>query len=127
MPDLMLQGRWGGDLALTATGDIATVDGTELGVERVIRRLFTPQTSYLWQPEYGCGLLGRIGSPTPARTILGLVRSQMFWEQAVAQNPAPQVTVDETPRGSGKQSVTIKYQDTSSGAPMRLSFDTPNR
>ena len=123
MPDLAVPLRWGGDLALTPAGDLVIADGTELGIERVIRRLFTPQRSYLWEPGYGCGLLAKIGSPTPARTILGLVRSQMFQEAAVAQNPAPQIDVREIPTGSGKQVVDITYQDAASGGPMLLSFD----
>lgn len=124
MPDLACLSRWGGDMALTPDGDIQTVAGDEEGVERIVRRLFTAQNSYLWEPGYGCGLLLKIGSPIPARTILGLIRSQIFQEAAVAQNPPPDIQVSEIPEGSGRQMITIAYQDTTSGAPMLIAFDT---
>lgn len=120
MPDLNLP--WGGDLALTASGDLATVDGDALGVQRVTRRLLTAPQALLFEPAYGAGLPQRIGDPIPARTLTGLVRAQIFAEAAVAQNPAPQVSVNETPVGSGRIVIAVRWTDRTSGAPQLLSF-----
>ncbi len=124
MPDLAIGPYgWSGDLALTVSGDIMPVDGSDLGVQRVIRRLLTAENAVLFHADYGAGLLAKIGSPIPARRILGIVRSQMFREAAVSQEPPPNIAVNEIPAGSGRQVVSIHYQDRQSGAPMVLSFD----
>ena len=47
---------WGDDLTLTATGQVALVDGTPKGEQRVLRRLLTNPGDYIWHPEYGAGL-----------------------------------------------------------------------
>jgi len=44
-----VQHRWAGDLAVTATGDLAVVTGGPLGTERVLRRLLTNPADYIWQ------------------------------------------------------------------------------
>lgn len=123
MPDLMISGVWAGDLALTPSGDLQTVDGSQLGVQRVVRRLFTNRLALLFHPEYGGGLLAKIGRPISTRIIQAICRVQMFQEAAVAQNPPPRVTVSEIPRGSGSEFVNVAYQDRDTGAPMQLVFD----
>jgi hypothetical protein len=113
---------WAGDLVLSPSGDLVTVDGSALGVQRVIRRLFTTPQALLMHPEYGAGLLAKIGSPISVRTILGLVRAQMFKEAAVAQSPPPQIRVREVPEGSGRQVVAISYTNRNTGGPMLIQF-----
>lgn len=120
MPDLNLP--WGGDLSLTTAGDIATVDGDDLGVQRVTRRLLTAPRALLFEPEYGAGLPQRVGDPTPVRTLTGLVRAQIFAEASVAQSPAPQVSINEIPSGSGNIVINVRWTDLTSGAPQLLSF-----
>jgi hypothetical protein len=124
MPDLNITNYgWGGDLSLTPSGDIQTVDGSAMGVQRVIRRLFTNPLSLIFHPEYGAGLLAKIGRPIAARTIQALCRVQMFQEAAVSQDPPPKVVDSEIPIGSGRQIINVTYQDRETGAPMLLSFD----
>lgn len=56
MPDLSHQ--WGSDLLIGPTGDLATASGTELGQQRVLRRLLTNASDYIWHLGYGAGLAG---------------------------------------------------------------------
>jgi len=114
---------WSSDLVLTPSGDIQTVDGSALGVQRVVRRLFTTPGALLFHPTYGGGLLAKIGRAIAARTVLGVVRAQMYQEAVVAQDPPPQISVDEIPPGSGRQIISISYQDAQTGGPMLIQFD----
>lgn len=114
---------YGGDLALTPSGDVQTVDGSALGVQRVVRRILTMPQGLVFHPEYGFGLSSRIGQILPSRTLTGLLRQQMFMEAAVSQNPQPTVNVSENPVGSGREYANISYTDAQSGAPMLLTFD----
>jgi hypothetical protein len=99
---------FGGDLALSPTGDLATVSGTVLGQQRVLRRLLTNAGDYIWQLDYGAGLPATIGTPVAAAAIEGLVRSQIFLEAAVARSPAPVIAVQAS---GGLVSLGIRYAD----------------
>jgi hypothetical protein len=123
MPDIGVgQNGWQADIYQTPSGDIATVDGTLLGTQRVIRRLLTPRYDLLFHPNYGLGIPRRIGATTNVRTLTGLARAQMFQEAAVAQDPPPQVKILGRPDGTDIISVT--YTDVESGGAMQLTFDT---
>jgi hypothetical protein len=74
----------GNDLLVDATGDIATSDGSQLGQERVLRRLFTNPGAYIWHLQYGAGLARFLGRPMAAARI-----------RAVIQEP-------DVPRGRGR-------------------------
>ena len=90
MPDLALQ--FGADLALSPSGDIATMAGTPLGQQRVLRRLLTNAGGYIWQIAYGAGLGQAIGAPGGAAQIEAAIRSQLFAEPLVARTPQPVVS-----------------------------------
>ena len=106
---------WAGDLASTATGDLATVEGGALGTERVLRRLLTNPGEYLWQPEYGAGLARFVGELTDAAAIAAVIRLQMRREPAVARVPEPVVEVlDGVP---GTVSVLVRYADAETSQP----------
>lgn len=107
MTDLALV--FGNDLTVDATGDLATVDGTEEGVERVLRRLLTNQAEYVWNPTYGAGLPQFIGDPVNASRIQAVIRRQMLLEAIVASNPPPVITVSA--RQDNSVFVDIKYVD----------------
>jgi hypothetical protein len=110
MADLTLS--WGGDIATGPTGDLATVTGSQLGQQRLIRRLLTNSGDYIWQPGYGAGLAGFVGSPVDADRIHAVILSQLFKEAAVAATPAPVVTVD-TDQGGAFNTITatVLYTD----------------
>lgn len=115
------QHSFGSDLTLSPSGDIATSDGTQLGQERVLRRLLTNPGDYIWQIEYGAGLPSFIGQPTNKARIAAITRAQMFRESVVARNPAPLITVDA--QSTGVVTETIVYADAPTGQQQVLTFN----
>ena len=99
---------FGGDLAVSASGDLAAVSGGALGQQRVLRRLLTNAGDYIWQLTYGAGLPSMIGMTVDAAAISGLVRSQIFLESAVAHTPTPVIDVQAQ---SSIVSLQITYSD----------------
>lgn len=118
---------WGADLLLSPSGDIATVDGAALGVQRIIRRLFTNAgngtvqcADYIWHIAYGAGLPARVGSTIDPALLRSIITSQILMESAVAKTPAPVIQV--TPIANGV-TVNILYADGVTGQALSLSFD----
>lgn len=99
---------WGGDITAAPNGDLATVDGINLGIQRVIRRLMTAQGELIFHPEYGAGLPQRIGPIQDNRVIMAIIRSQIFLEAQVARTPSPTIIVASILNGI---SVRLKYTD----------------
>jgi phage baseplate assembly protein W len=118
MPDLFHQ--YGADLLVGPGGDLATVDTTMLGQQRVLRRLLTNPGDYLWNPGYGAGLAQFVGQPANAARIRSVIRSQIFQESAVARTPEP--TIDVQSDASGAVTVQVSYADSNAGATQVLSF-----
>jgi phage baseplate assembly protein W len=118
MPDL--SHVWSADLSVGATGDLALASGSELGQQRVLRRLLTNPGDYIWQLDYGAGLAQFIGQPIAAPAIRAVIRSQIFKEAAVAQSPEPVIDVQFD--ASGTLYVHIRYVDADTGATQVLNF-----
>ena len=118
MPDL--NHLWGQNLAISATGDIAIVDGDAMTTQRILRRLMTAQGDYIWNLNYGGGVPGRVGNVADIPLISSVIRSQIALEAAVARSPAPVITV--TPILNGI-SVYIKFWSASTGQEKTLSFN----
>lgn len=112
---------FGDDLSV-AGGDFATVSGTVRGKQRVLRRLLTNPGGYLFHPDYGAGLPAYIGLPLDAKKLSALIRSQLALEEAVAQLPAPLITVSPTADPAGF-TVGLQYNDAVTNTPVILSFD----
>lgn len=110
---------FGSDLTLDPTGDLALVDGSQEGQQRVLRRLMTNAGAYLWNLDYGAGLARFLGMPTAAAQIAAVSRRQMFLEPAVARQPAPVITVQASVGGTVVE--TIKYVDAVTATPIVLS------
>lgn len=110
----------GGDLQLGPTGDIALIDGTALGQQRVLRRLLTNPGDYLWNLTYGAGLPQMIGQPANAAAIEAVIRSQIVLESVVAQTPAPVVIVNVG--NDGTVFVDLQYADATTGQAVVLQF-----
>ena len=131
MPDI--DQLWGNDIAVSPTGDLAVVDGTQLGIERILRRLMTrgaanlavnsPATvgEMIFHPTYGAGLPQRIGGAMDLNLITSVIRSQIFKEAAVAKQPPPVITL--TPSPPSTLAVLIQYDDAVTGQQIHLSFD----
>jgi hypothetical protein len=110
----------GNDLAITPTGDIATVDDLLKGQQRVVRRLLTYPGDMVFDAEYGAGLPLYVGELLHADVIEAVTRYQIAHESQVARDPQAQVIV--TPVFGGVQERII-YTDADSGNPVTLSFD----
>ncbi len=103
----------GSDLQLSSSGDVATVDQSGWTEQRVLRRLLTSLGAYIWQPAYGAGLSGLIGSTVSTQQIAALIRSQLALEAAILQQPEPVIAIS---RGaSGEAFATISYADATTG------------
>jgi hypothetical protein len=111
---------WGGDIIVGATGDIAMASGSGLGQQRVLRRLLTNTDQYVWHPTYGAGLGQFVGTTLDERKIIGMIKSQIFAESAVASQPDPTVTAQISSNGSVY--VGISYVDALSGGTQSLTF-----
>lgn len=106
----------GGDLSLSATGDLLPVDGTIAGQQRVLRRLLSNAgnlakeiaADYIWHPDYGASLPREVGELADASRIKAEIRAHLFKEARVSRNPDPVITV--TPIASGV-AVRIQYTD----------------
>lgn len=115
--------QWGSDLVIGPTGDLAIASGMELGKQRVLRRLLTNLTDYIWQLTYGAGLARFIGQPGSTIRTRALIRSQIFKEAAVARTPEPLIDVQIAPDGApGTVYVHIRYVDAPSGQTQALTF-----
>lgn len=122
---------WGSDLSPSPSGDLSTSADDLRTQQRIIRRLMTcpadPANNlppdYIWHPTYGAGLPRYIGSDASEGEIAGVVRGQMLLEPAVAQKPAPTVTIQKITDGL---SLTLGYTDAVSGQPQVLSFSATN-
>lgn len=111
---------WGGDVALSPTGDLGRVTRAKRSRQRVLRRLMTNPGDYIWHPEYGAGLPAKIGSNATASEIKGLILAQMKFEASVAQVPAPQITVTLIQGGFAVRGVYTALPDRQ---PVPLSFE----
>jgi phage baseplate assembly protein W len=111
---------WGGDLSISATGDLSIASGSDLGQQRVLRRLLTNPGDYIWQPTYGAGLGQFVGQADAGPAASGLIYTQIYRESAVARQPVPQVVANLADAGS--MAIDIKYADANSGQSQLLSF-----
>lgn len=110
----------GGDLSLAANGDLLLAAGDTLVEQRVLRRLLTNAGDYIWHLTYGAGLGAMVGSPANAAAIEAAIRSQIFQESSVAQQPAPVVTTQVNADGSVVCGIT--YADATTGETNVLTF-----
>ena len=124
LPDAQL--AWGGDLILTPSGDIASVDGDQLTQQQIIRRLLTAVQGDVFHLDYGAGLPQRIGRPARERVIQAIVQSQIKLEATVAEVPVPVITVRETTESPGLFVIDIKYTNRISGVAVAISFELPS-
>ena len=110
----------GGDLALSASGDLLAVSGLVMTQQRVLRRLLTNPGDYIFQIGYGAGLAAMIGQPAEAARIAAVIRSQMKLERGVGPIPLPAVTVDAQPDGT--VTATVRYADQATGASQQIAL-----
>ena len=105
--------QFGGDLSVSAAGDLLLASGDTYTRQRILRRLLTNPGDYIWHPTYGAGLRQLVGQDTNIMQIQQIVRSQIFAEASVAQSPAP--VVYATQDATGNVTVSISYHDAATG------------
>ncbi len=110
----------GADLGASPSGDLAFVDGTLAGQQRVLRRLITNAAEYLFHPDYGAGLPQRVGSTLDVNEVAATIRAHLATEAAVAREPAPVVDVRAI---AGGVAVRVQYTDAQLARPAVLAFD----
>lgn len=111
---------FGGDLALSPTGDLARVTREDRSRQRVLRRLMTAEGEYLAHQGYGSGLPERVGENLDLPGVRAIIKGQMSQEASVDQTEAPSVQVTEIPQGV---IATINYDIAPEQIPAVLSFD----
>jgi hypothetical protein len=111
---------WGEDLQVSETGDLGTVDGTDMTLQRILRRLMTAPSAYIWHPEYGAGVPQMIGRPMNVEDIEAICRQQIMAEAPVAKDPIPQVTVTKITNGVNCH---ILFWSADTGQQQTLTFD----
>jgi hypothetical protein len=100
--------QWGADLEVSPTGDLATIGGASEATQRIIRRLLTNPSDYIWNLGFG--------KTTPGAQIEAIARSQMMREPAVAKSPPPEIELPKsTGRDTGTLALSIRYVDATSG------------
>lgn len=120
MSDLWLD--WGGDFIASADGDLLLAADVDEANQAIVRRLFTAVKGYVFHPEYGAGLLQKIGTPGNATAIQAIVSSQIVLEASVAPSPPPVTTVTEASTNPGLFVISINYTTAKTGEPTSLSF-----
>lgn len=109
MADMFLE--WGGDLGVSASGDLKLVSGNRATDQRIVRRLLTNAGDYVWHSTYGGSLAMAVGAPVQARRIEAIIRAQLLMEAAVPVSPVPSVDVRGVDATSGSFVVDIRYGD----------------
>lgn len=115
--------NYGEDLVLSATNDLQVSSDMLRGEQRVLRRLLTNPVDYIWNPDYGAGLPSFVGQTLSLDTfdqVKSLITSQIFLEEAVSQNPPPQIFLQTIQAGLFCQ---IEYTDNPSKQAIVLTFD----
>lgn len=119
MPDM--DHLFGNDLSSSSTGDLALVDGDDLMIQRIIRRLMTAVQGYIWHLNYGAGVPERIGNVIDINIIRGIIFTQIGLESSVASIPLPIIKVTEIFAGVF---VEITAWSKISGQQITFGFDT---
>lgn len=111
---------FGGDLALSASGDLLTSAGPDSTTQRLLRRLMTPQGGYIWELEFGAGLPGQVGLPTNLMAVQSAIRAQIFEDVGVAKVPEPVITLNKS--NDGTYTANISYTSAATGQSQTLSI-----
>lgn len=118
MPDIFH--NFSSDLQFSSNGDLQTVASVQESQQRILRRLLTNASDYIWQPNYGAGLPSWIGKTIDDASMKILIVTQMFLEESVVQTPRPQVDFVSTLGGA--VTTSIRYVESDSNQETTLSF-----
>ncbi|MCH4091413.1 phage tail protein [Acetobacter sp.] len=99
----------GYDLDITETGDLAVASGSDIGKQRITRRLCTNPGDYIFWTDYGAGLPQRIGNTDTLNDITSIILEQMKMESAISVSPTPSIKMHTLSDGTKK--ISIQYSD----------------
>jgi phage baseplate assembly protein W len=100
-----------GDLVLTASGDLDTIDGLENVKDALLRRLVTTPGSLIHRPTYGVGLkdfLNGINSRTMRERLANRIQEQFEQDPRVEKVLGLSVTSDDFSPELVKINVRVK-------------------
>ncbi|NHN89190.1 phage tail protein [Acetobacter conturbans] len=100
---------FGYDLTVSSDGDLDLATGSDIGKQRVTRRLATNPGDYIFSLDYGAGLPARIGNTDTLSDISAVILQQMKLETSISQSPTPVVEMSDL--GYGNRKINIKYSD----------------
>ena len=115
---------FGGDLTVSASGDLLAASGIPLANQRLLRRLMTNPGAVLYHPEYGAGLGRFVGQPADTLQIRAIIFAQMLLEASVDQTVTPAVAVQVSDAGYVFVAVSFTYAPT--GETSSLNFKVTN-
>ena len=90
---------WEGDLEVNARGGLKLTTGLDLLKQRIIRRIFTNKKEVLFTPDFGAGVPMYVQAgitPTVFGEIKQRVLQEVYKEEAVVRNPAPEINIQFT-------------------------------
>jgi len=98
----------------------------DLGQQRILRRLLTNSTGYVWHMDYGAGLGAFVGVPASMHEIEAAIAAQMAKEPSVSSFPEPSVELSlANSLGAGVMGVVVKYQSVDDQGTQVLKFTVP--
>ncbi|MCE0745217.1 phage tail protein [Acetobacter sicerae] len=100
---------FGYDIDISETGDLAIVSGSDIGKQRITRRLCTNPGEYIFWTDYGAGLPQRIGNTDTLGDITSVILEQMKMESAISESPTPSIKMYSLTDGTKK--ISIQYSD----------------
>ena len=115
--------KWGADLDVGPTGDLAVVEQSLKGEQRILRRLLTNPGDYIWALNYGAGLSRFVGDPSAEGRIQAVIRSQMALESSVSRYPNVSVRFKNTTESQvGIFYADVTYSESVDGASNTVSI-----
>lgn len=92
----------GSDIQLDSTNDLLFVFDTDETNQRIMRRLLTNKSSYIWNPEFGASIPARIGrtlSVEEYRDAVNAITAAVLEDDDVLKDPAPEINLQAIRNG----------------------------
>lgn len=99
----------GYDIDLAENGDLAIASGSDIGKQRIIRRLCTNPGDYIFWLDYGAGLPQRIGTTDTLADISSTILEQMKMEPSISESPTPSIKMYNL--NDGTRRISVQYSD----------------
>ena len=113
----------GDDLTLDADNDLAIVSDIDETDQRLLRRLLTIKTSYIWNQDFGASVPKYIGEPLSLEVINQIksdIKAELFKDAAVSKSPAPEINFQSLTTGFN---CSIKYYNLDTDSWQSFSFE----